>query len=49
VAVYRWESMNTGDVVQGSAVINGATMTCPVPPGWRLAVDQYGNAGLTRG
>lgn len=49
VAVYRWEDMNAGDVVQGPAVINGATMTCPVPSGWRLSVDQYGNAGLTRG
>lgn len=49
VPVHRWESMNVGDAVRGPAVINGATMTCPVPAGWRLDVDKYGNAALTRG
>ncbi len=48
VAVHRWESMNVGDRVQGPAVINGATMTCPVPAAWQLSVDEYGNASLTR-
>ena len=48
VKVYRWESMNVGDMVDGPAVVNGATLTCPVPAGWRLLVDEYGNAQLTR-
>ncbi len=48
VNVYRWESMNVGDVANGPAVINGATFTCPVPPGWRLLVDEYGNAQINR-
>jgi N-methylhydantoinase A/oxoprolinase/acetone carboxylase beta subunit len=48
VAVHRWEGMNPGDVVDGPAVINGATLTCPVPPAWRLTVDEYGNARLQR-
>lgn len=48
VAVYRWEGLRAGDVMQGPAVINGATMTCPVPTGWCLSVDEYGNAGLSR-
>lgn len=48
VNVHRWESMNVGDVVDGPAVVNGATLTCPIPPGWRLAVDEYGNARMSR-
>jgi N-methylhydantoinase A/oxoprolinase/acetone carboxylase beta subunit len=44
--VYRWEAMNVGDKLLGPAVINGATLTCPVPPGWTLHVDDYGNAEL---
>jgi N-methylhydantoinase A/oxoprolinase/acetone carboxylase beta subunit len=40
--------MNVGDTLAGPAVINGATLTCPVPPGWTLRVDDYGNAELKR-
>lgn len=46
--VHRWEAMNVGDTVRGPAVINGATLTCPVPPQWTLRVDDYGNAELRR-
>jgi N-methylhydantoinase A/oxoprolinase/acetone carboxylase beta subunit len=46
VAVHRWEGMNVGDVVDGPAIVNGATLTCPVPAGWRLEVDEYGNARM---
>jgi N-methylhydantoinase A/oxoprolinase/acetone carboxylase beta subunit len=49
VNVYRWEAMNVGDSVTGPAVVNGNTLTCPVPHGWRLTVDDYGNAKLERG
>jgi len=38
--------MNVGDKLAGPAVVNGATLTCPVPPGWELQVDAYGNAEL---
>jgi len=48
VPVHRWEALNVGDTVDGPAVVNGATLTCPVPAGWRLAVDEYGNARLQR-
>jgi len=48
VKVYRWESMNVGDTITGPAVVNGDTMTCPLPSGWRLTVDDYGNAALQR-
>ena len=46
--VHRWESLNVGDAVQGPATVNGATLTCPIPPGWVLRVDDYGNALLQR-
>lgn len=49
VSVYRWEALNVGDVLNGPAVVNGATMTCPLPAGWRLTVDDYGNARMQRG
>lgn len=44
--VHRWEHMNVGDKLAGPAMVNGATLTCPVPPGWELQVDAYGNAEL---
>ena len=40
--------MNVGDSLVGPAVINGNTLTCPVPPGWQLKVDDFGNAELSR-
>jgi len=46
--VLIWEALNPGDIVCGPAVINGATLTCPVPRGWNMAVDDYGNGRLTR-
>lgn len=46
--VLKWEGMNVGDGVKGPAVINGNTLTCPVPPGWQVTVDDYGNARLGR-
>ena len=46
--VHRWEALNVGDTLQGPALINGATLTCPIPPGWSLRVDDYGNAELKR-
>lgn len=49
VPVYRWEAMNVGDSIAGPCVVNGGTQTCPVPPGWRVTVDEYGNVRLTRG
>lgn len=45
---YTWEQLNVGDRVVGPALVNGATMTCPVPPKWSLRVDRYGNAAMTK-
>ncbi|MGQ0696763.1 MAG: hydantoinase/oxoprolinase family protein [Panacagrimonas sp.] len=43
-----WEQLNVGDIVSGPAMINGATLTCPVPPKWTLTVDAYGNAAMKK-
>jgi len=43
-----WESMGVGDTLDGPAMINGATLTCAVPPGWTTQVDPYGNARMGR-
>ena len=45
---YIWEDLNVGDVIKGPAMVNGSTMTCPVPPGWTLEVDPHGNAKLQK-
>lgn len=46
--IRRWEAMGTGERLSGPAVVNGATLTCPVPPGWSAVVDDYGNLLLER-
>lgn len=46
--VRRWETMGEGSRADGPLVINGATLTCPVPPGWSVGVDGYGNAHLAK-
>ena len=45
---YVWEQLNVDDRISGPAMVNGATLTCPVPPGWMLKVDAYGNAVMNR-
>ena len=45
---FRWESLGVDDRISGPAMINGSTLSCPVPPGWSLTVDGYGNARLQR-
>ncbi|MFO1467247.1 MAG: hydantoinase/oxoprolinase family protein [Steroidobacteraceae bacterium] len=46
--VQPWEAMNVGDEVSGPAVVNGETLTCPLPRAWTLRVDEYGNGELCR-
>jgi N-methylhydantoinase A/oxoprolinase/acetone carboxylase beta subunit len=48
VPAHAWEHLNVGDRIHGPAMINGATLTCPVPPDWTFTVDTYGNAVLER-
>lgn len=44
IAIHQWEGLAPGDQVAGPTVINGATQTCPIPNGWTMKIDEYGNA-----
>lgn len=45
---YRWEQM-AGVTVDGPALVDGGSFTWLVDPGWSMAVDQHGDAVLTKG
>ncbi|MBI4695931.1 MAG: hydantoinase/oxoprolinase family protein [Gammaproteobacteria bacterium] len=44
---YAWEALGAAQTVIGPAMINGDTLTCPVPAGWRLTIDANGHGALT--
>ena len=46
--IYSWEELRPGQTVSGGAIIESVRTTYPVPPGWTLRVDEYGNGHLTR-
>lgn len=46
--LYRWESLQPGDRVEGCAVLEGVHSTYFVPEGWLLEMDPYGNGRLRR-
>jgi N-methylhydantoinase A/oxoprolinase/acetone carboxylase beta subunit len=46
--VYDWGSLTGRAAVEGPAVAVGETMTCLVPPGWSLAVDEFANGVLRK-
>jgi acetophenone carboxylase len=48
-AVYDWGTLTGKPLVDGPAMAAGETMSCLVPPGWSLAVDEYGNGVLISG
>jgi acetophenone carboxylase len=46
--LYTWEALRPGQSVSGGAILESAWTTYPVPPGWTLRVDEYGNGHLAR-
>jgi N-methylhydantoinase A/oxoprolinase/acetone carboxylase beta subunit len=48
VPVYDWAGLAPGRRVGGPALAAGGSMTCLVPPGWVLDVDDLGDAALRR-
>jgi N-methylhydantoinase A/oxoprolinase/acetone carboxylase beta subunit len=46
VPVYDWAGLAPGSHVNGPALAAGGSMTCLVPPGWALDVDDLGDAAL---
>jgi N-methylhydantoinase A/oxoprolinase/acetone carboxylase beta subunit len=48
VPVHDWARLGPGRHVDGPALAAGGSMTCLVPPGWVLDVDDLGDAALRR-
>jgi N-methylhydantoinase A/oxoprolinase/acetone carboxylase beta subunit len=46
--IYRWESLQPGNQVEGCAVLEGANTTYFIPDGWVMVVDSFGNGALSR-
>jgi N-methylhydantoinase A/oxoprolinase/acetone carboxylase beta subunit len=46
--VHEWAGLAPGRRVEGPALAAGGSMTCLVPPGWVLEVDDLGDAALRR-
>jgi acetone carboxylase, beta subunit len=46
--LYRWESIQPGNRLEGCAVLEGANSTYFVPEGWSMVLDRFGNAKLNR-
>jgi N-methylhydantoinase A/oxoprolinase/acetone carboxylase beta subunit len=46
--VYDWGALTGRGPVDGPAVALGETMTCLVPPGWSLQIDEFANGVLRR-
>ena len=44
--IYRWESLQPGNVVEGCAVLEGVNTTYFIPEGWTMVVDSFGNGAL---
>ena len=46
--MHDWAGLVPGSRVEGPALAAGGSMTCLVPPGWVLEVDDLGDAALRR-
>jgi N-methylhydantoinase A/oxoprolinase/acetone carboxylase beta subunit len=46
--IYKWESLQPGNSVQGCSILEADNSTYFVPEGWALKMDKYGNAQATR-
>ena len=45
-AVYDWGALTGRAAVDGPAMVMGETISCLVPPGWSLQVDEFANGEL---
>lgn len=46
--IYDWDTLQPGNRVEGCAILEDANTTYFVPEGWRMEMDRFGNATLTR-
>jgi N-methylhydantoinase A/oxoprolinase/acetone carboxylase beta subunit len=49
VAYFRWPDLAPGAAGRGPCVITGPEATAVIPPGWRFAIDGFGNVVARRG
>lgn len=49
VSYFRWPDLEPGAAGRGPCVITGPEATAVIPPGWRFAVDGFGNIVARRG
>jgi N-methylhydantoinase A/oxoprolinase/acetone carboxylase beta subunit len=47
--VYDWDALAGRGEIAGPALAVGETMTCLVPPGWSLTIDEFANGTLSTG
>ncbi len=47
--VYDWDALPGRGAIDGPALAVGETMTCLVPPGWSLTIDEFANGTLSTG
>lgn len=45
-SVYDWSALTPGQHIEGPAVAAGGSMTCLVPSGWALEIDELGDGVL---
>jgi N-methylhydantoinase A len=46
--VYRWESLQPGNRIEGPAVLEGVNSTYFLPEGWGMLMDGWGNGSVRR-
>jgi acetone carboxylase beta subunit len=46
--VYRWESLEPGNRVEGPAILEGLNTTYFVPKNWTMLIDRFGNGELMK-
>lgn len=46
--VYRWESLQPGNRVEGCAVLDGENTNYFIPEGWVMEIDGFGNGDLRK-
>lgn len=45
-SVYDWSALSPGLHIEGPAVAAGGSVTCLVPSGWMLEIDEFGDGAL---
>jgi N-methylhydantoinase A/oxoprolinase/acetone carboxylase beta subunit len=46
--LYLWSDLDPGSAIGGPAIVTADTLTCLVPAGWRITIDEFGNGRLAR-